>query len=94
MADDDWGFRMNVVGVSKPVIAPNEGGYKESVVDKVTGRLINDIDHDKIVDAVKEIGKNPEKYKDECLKQVKKFDVGVFIKTTKATNKLIPSIML
>ncbi len=60
-------------------IAPNEGGYKETVIDGVTGRLIDDINPDKLVQAVKEIGKDPQRYKDACLKQAMKFDTTLFI---------------
>jgi len=79
-------FGMNVVEAmtsGKPVIAPNEGGYKETIIDGVTGKLIDDISVDKLVKAIKEIGKNPKKYKDACLKQAKKFDTKVFIKKIK-----------
>jgi len=49
----------------------------------VTGRLINDINVDKLAKAVKEVEKNPEKYKNDCQKRAKKFDVGIFIKKIK-----------
>jgi len=79
-------FGMNVceaMASGKPVIASNEGGYKETVLDGVTGKLIDDINEDKLVEAIKEIGKNPEKYKNACLKQAKKFDTKIFIKKIK-----------
>jgi glycosyltransferase involved in cell wall biosynthesis len=63
----------------KPVIAPNEGGYRESISDGVTGRLISDIDPVKIISAIKEIGPHVEQYKDACLKQAGEFDTSVFI---------------
>jgi glycosyltransferase involved in cell wall biosynthesis len=78
--DEDYG--MNVVEAmasGKPVIAPNEGGYKETVLDRVTGILINNVDVDKIVSAVKQISKDPTKYKEACIAQSKLFDVRVFI---------------
>lgn len=64
----------------KPVIAPNEGGLKETIIDGVTGKLIDDINSDKLATAIKGVGRNPEKYKDACLMQAKKFDVEIFIK--------------
>ena len=36
-------------------IAPNEGGYKESIVNNKTGILIDDIDEDKIIDTINSI---------------------------------------
>ncbi len=85
-------FGMNVVEAmasGKPVIAPNEGGYKETVVNGKNGILIDDIDENKIIDAVKFIGKNPEKYKRDCIKQAKKFDTKVFIEAMKKEMKIL-----
>jgi len=82
--NEDFGMTLvEAMASGKPVIASNEGGYKETVLDGVTGKLIDDINEDKLVEAVKEIGKNPEKYKNACLKQAKKFDTEVFIKKIK-----------
>lgn len=78
--DEDFG--MNVVEAmasGKPVIAPNEGGYKETVVNGKTGILIDEINEDKIIEAVDLLSKNYKKYDVECVKQAKKFDAKVFI---------------
>ena len=82
--DEDFG--MNVVEAmasGKPVIAPNEGGYKESVVDGQTGILIDNIDVDKLIKATKKVENDlwsdPLKYRDACIKQASKFDTKVFI---------------
>lgn len=85
---EDYGMTaVEAMASGKPVIAPYEGGYKETVVNNKTGILINDIDEDKLVEAIKEIDSelkiNPEKYKDDCLEHVKKFDVSEFIKKIK-----------
>jgi glycosyltransferase involved in cell wall biosynthesis len=78
--DEDFGMTpVEAMASGKPVIAANEGGYKETVINGVTGKLIDDIDVDKLVEAVKEIGKNPQDYKDACLKQAEKFDTKIFI---------------
>jgi len=82
--DEDFGMTpVEAMASGKPVIAPNEGGYKETIIDGITGKLIEDIDVDKLVNAVKEVSKNPEKYKEDCLKRAKEFDVKVFIKKIK-----------
>lgn len=82
--DEDFGMTVvEAMASGKPVIAPNEGGYKETVVDGVTGRLIDDIDVDKLVEAMKETSKNLESYQNACLEQAKKFDTKVFIKRIK-----------
>jgi len=82
--DEDFGMTpVEAMASGKPVIAPNEGGYKETVIDGETGVLIDYINVDKLVSAVKEVGKNPESYKVACLKQAKKFDTKVFIEKIK-----------
>ncbi|MEI7810476.1 MAG: glycosyltransferase [bacterium] len=85
--DEDFG--MNVVeamACSKPVIAPNEGGYKESILNNMTGILIDDIDENKIIEAINEINKNPEKYKEACKKRAEDFSTEIF------TNKIIDEV--
>ncbi len=78
--DEDFGMApVEAMASGKPVIAPNEGGCKETIINGKTGILINNIDEDKIVRAVEKINKNPEKYKNDCIKQAKKFDVEIFI---------------
>jgi glycosyltransferase involved in cell wall biosynthesis len=82
--DEDFG--MNVVEAmasGKPVIAPNEGGYKETLINSVTGVLIENIDEYKLTGAIEklslELGTNPEKYKDTCIKQAEKFDTLKYV---------------
>jgi glycosyltransferase involved in cell wall biosynthesis len=78
--NEDFGMTpVEAMASGKPVIAPNEGGYKETVISGTTGKLIDDINVDKLINAIKEINKNPESYKNACLKQAKKFDTRVFI---------------
>lgn len=82
--DEDFGMApVEAMASGKPVIAPNEGGYKETVINGVTGKLIDDIDADKLASAVKEIGEKAAQYKDASLAQSKKFDTGVFINKIK-----------
>ncbi len=78
--DEDFGMSVvEAMASGKPVIAPNEGGYKETVADGVTGRLIDSINPEKLIQTISEIGKDPARYKDACLKQAAKFDTEVFI---------------
>lgn len=88
--DEDFG--MNVVEAmasGKPVIAPNEGGYKETIIPEKTGILIDDINEEKLAGAIKKLGKeiekNPLKYKNVCQEQAKKFDTKIFIEKMKKT---------
>jgi len=82
--DEDFG--MNVVEAmasGKPIIAPDEGGYRETIVNNDNGILIDHINDDKLVKAIKEldfmIDKDPNFYKDNCIKQARKFDISIFV---------------
>lgn len=87
--DEDFGMTpVEAMASGKPVIAANEGGYKETVMDGVTGKLIDDIDEEKLMKAIKEIGRDPEEYRDACIEQAKKFDTSVFIKKIKEQIKI------
>ncbi len=82
--DEDFGMTaVEAMASGKPVIAPSEGGYNETVIDEVTGRLIDNINEEKIIQAVREIGKNPEKYRDACLNQAASFDTKIFVQKIK-----------
>jgi len=82
--DEDFGVTpLEAMASGKPVIAPNEGGYKETILNEKTGILINDINPNKIINAIKKISQNPKKYKNACIKQSKKFDTKVFIEKIK-----------
>ena len=84
--EEDFGMTpVEAMAAGKPVIAPNEGGYRETVVNGVTGRLIDDITVEKIVSAITEIGQDPATYKDACQARAKQFDTQIFIQKFKAT---------
>ncbi len=81
--DEDFGMTpIEAMASGKPVIAPNEGGYKETITNK-TGILIDDINEDKLIQAIRKIENNKERYKKNCLKQARKFDIKEFIKKIK-----------
>lgn len=84
--DEDFGMTVvEAMASGKPVIAPNEGGYKETVINGKTGILIDDIDENKLAETIKKLGieldsvEKQNYYKNNCLEQAKKFDVEVFI---------------
>jgi len=82
--DEDFGLTaVEAMAAGKPVIAPNEGGYRETVINGLTGKLIDDINVEKLIGAIGEIGLNPEKYREACQNQAKKFDINIFIEKIK-----------
>jgi len=83
-------FGMAVVeamACGKPIVAVNEGGFKETVLNNETGFLV-DADPEKIIEAIKKISKEPEKFKENCKKQALKFDSKKFFEKIR---KLIES---
>lgn len=83
--NEDFGMTpVEAMASGKPVIACNEGGYRESVINGKTGILIDEINVDKLVDAIKklskELDKEPKRYKNACTERAKEFDVKVFMK--------------
>jgi glycosyltransferase involved in cell wall biosynthesis len=86
--DEDFGMSIiEAMACGKPVIAPKEGGYKESVLDGKTGFLIDKIDSEKLRKTILKtnsiLKKNPGCFKKNSLKRAKDFDTSVFIKKIK-----------
>jgi len=81
--DEDFGMTpIEAMAAGKPVIATKEGGYLESVIDGVTGKLV-EAEVESIVEAVGIISKEPEVYRKACQERAKMFDKSVFIKRMK-----------
>ena len=78
--DEDFGMTVvEAQAAGTPVITFNGGGYKESVVDGVTGILIDDTDEKTIRDAVRRFNKMKWN-KAKLQKQAKKFSKEQFIR--------------
>jgi glycosyltransferase involved in cell wall biosynthesis len=78
--DEDFGLTpVEAMASGKAVVAPREGGYLETVIVGVTGRLVDVTDIEAIVSAVKEISRDPAGYAAACRKQAQRFDVARFI---------------
>lgn len=86
--DEDFGMTpVEAMASGKPVIASNEGGYKETILNNKTGILIDNINPERIINAVNQINSelkiNPDKYKQQCINQAKNFDTKIFIEKIK-----------
>lgn len=93
--EEDYGMTpIEAMASGKPVIAPYEGGYKETIINNKTGILIKDIDEHKLKDAIvllsKELKsqKRKNKFKKECQLHSKSFDTKFFIEKIKEQIKL------
>ena len=81
--DEDFGLTaVEAMAAGKPVVAPAEGGYLESVVDGETGVLVRDADAEKISAAVARVSarlaENPLAYRDACQARARKFGANRF----------------
>ncbi|AFC99371.1 Glycosyltransferase [Methanocella conradii HZ254] len=82
--EEDFGMTaVEAMASGKPVIAPREGGYLESIIDGETGLLI-ECTPEALIKAVKTISKDPSSFKEACIKRAEEFDVSVFIKNIKS----------
>ena len=78
--DEPFGMAaVEAMASGKPVIAVDGGGFRETILDGMTGRLIRGCATD-LVAAVDEIGYQAASFREACVRQAKKFDVSVFFK--------------
>jgi glycosyltransferase involved in cell wall biosynthesis len=85
--DEDFGLTpIEAMASGKPVVAVNEGGFRETVVNGDTGLLV-EATRDELVRAVKEIARDPNRYEGACIKRAKEFDTPVFLEKIR---RLIP----
>lgn len=76
--DEDFGYTpCEAMASGKPVVAIEEGGYKETIIDGITGILTFPLPKD-LANAVKLISKNPHQCRKNCFEQAKLFDYSVF----------------
>jgi len=90
LAEDFGMTAIEAMASGKPVIAPNEGGYRETVIDGKTGALVNRMDEKKLAERIRLMSaeladpKRQEYYRTNSEKQAAKFDVSVFIAKLKS----------
>jgi glycosyltransferase involved in cell wall biosynthesis len=78
--DEDFGMTpLEAMASGKVVLATNEGGFRETVTDGVTGWLLEP-DAREFVEKIKELDtKTLESRKQNCLERAREFDESVFI---------------
>ncbi|MCJ7445293.1 MAG: glycosyltransferase [Methanotrichaceae archaeon] len=77
--DEDFGLTpVEAMASGKPVVAVNEGGFTETVKHGQTGLLVES-NIDKLINAVIEVSKDPEIYRDSCLLRAQDFDSSIFL---------------
>ncbi len=78
--DEDFGMTpVEAMACGKPVVAVNEGGFRETVVDGETGILV-DAGPEGVVAGVKFVSDNPVAFRDACIARAKTFDIDLFEK--------------
>ncbi len=79
--DEDFGLApLEAMASGKPVIAVKEGGFLESVVNGVTGRLV-EAEADRIVEAVREISEEGGlSFRDACRERARYFGEERFLR--------------
>jgi len=81
--DEDFGITpLEAMASGKPVIAVDEGGFRETVTPQ-TGMLV-EASPEAVIEAVRSISSRPESFRDACLQRAKEFDRGVFERKIKA----------
>lgn len=82
--DEDFGMTpVEAMASGKPVIAPAEGGYCETVINGVTGILMSHTTPESIRNAIIKISSDLSSFKDICIKRAKDFDTEIFAKKIK-----------
>jgi glycosyltransferase involved in cell wall biosynthesis len=77
--DEDFGITpLEAMASGKPVVAVDEGGFRETVTSQ-TGMLMNP-DVQNIMIAVKQISKNPSQFHDACIARARDYDISEFVK--------------
>jgi glycosyltransferase involved in cell wall biosynthesis len=75
--DEPFGLTpLEAMASGKPVVAVDSGGFLETVTSD-TGLLVKPT-KESIIQAIREVSKDPERYHDACIERAKLFDVAIF----------------
>ncbi len=81
--DEDFGLTpVEAMASGKAVVAVNEGGFKETVLNGKTGFLVP-ANAGALAAAVEKVSKNPGKFKAACIARAKNFDATCFVEGVK-----------
>ncbi|MBI1833536.1 MAG: glycosyltransferase [Candidatus Andersenbacteria bacterium] len=76
---EDFGLTpVEAMAAGKPVVAVDEGGYRETVIQDITGKLVPP-SAEAIASAMSEVGKKSDGYADACRTRAAEFDTTTFI---------------
>jgi glycosyltransferase involved in cell wall biosynthesis len=82
--DEDFGMTpVEAMAAGKPVVAVDEGGFRETIVDGETGLLVEP-DVESIVNALRLISVSPEGFHDKCIERAELFSLEKFEVSIKA----------
>ena len=86
--DEDFGLTpLEAMASGKPVIAVDEGGFRETVTSE-TGMLV-EASPDAIIAAIKKISQNPASFREACIERATQFDLSIFSEhITSAVNSV------
>jgi len=75
--DEDFGLTpLEAMASGKPVVAVDEGGFRETVSPE-TGILV-EAKRDAMITAIKKISHNPASFREACISRAKEFDLSIF----------------
>ncbi len=91
--DEDFGLTpLEAMASGTPVVAVDEGGYQETVVNGATGYLVS-ANVNAIVEAVTKIAQAPNSYSAACQTRAAQFDTNEIVRQFEAVLAKLPQTM-
>jgi glycosyltransferase involved in cell wall biosynthesis len=81
--DEDYGLTpLEAMASGKPVVAVDEGGYRETVTGNTGVLTVPSVAS--LVKSIRFVAQNPERYKECCLRRAREFDIAQFSEKMKS----------